>query len=219
MIRAQTQLGCGDFSQLLVKRALKVSGEVTMADQSTKQAALARDSLVKIMYARLFTFLVTRINETVDKTSITRNYIGLLDVYGFEFFYVNSFEQLCINFANEKLQNFFLETVFAGEEAVYKEEGVPWNPIKYEDNKDIIELLEMPNTGIYATLDSACKTPNASGKTFCAQLHDTHAKSKIFAGAPPPPPPLHRRGAMSHARARCACFLREGQGPLRTACV
>ncbi|KAL1511060.1 hypothetical protein AB1Y20_005884 [Prymnesium parvum] len=181
MLRSSSLLGCGDFSELLVTRVIQVRGDVTKADQSPKQAALARDSLVKIMYARLFTFLVSRINQTVDKTSQTRNYIGLLDVYGFEFFQVNSFEQLCINFANEKLQGFFLETVFAGEEAVYKEEGIPWTPIKYEDNKEIIDLLEAPNVGVYATLDSACKTPNASGKTFCAQLHDTHAKSKVFA--------------------------------------
>ena len=71
--------------------------------------------------------------------------------------------------------------MFSGEEAVYKEEGVPWTPIKYEDNKDIIALLEAPNTGVYATLDGACKTPNATGKTFCAQLHSTHAKSKVLA--------------------------------------
>ena len=59
--------------------------------------------------------------------------------------------------------------------------GIPWKPIAYKDNKDIIDLLEMPNTGVYATLDTACKTPSSTGKTFCAALHSTHAKSKVFA--------------------------------------
>eukprot|EP00966_Prymnesium_polylepis_P226560 5241027-Prymnesium_polylepis.1 len=135
------------------------------------------------MYARLFDALVVRINSAIDRSKEAQQYIGLLDVYGFEFFQVNSFEQLCINFANEKLQQFFLVTVFSSEEAIYKEEGVPWNPVPYADNKDIISLIEGAGNGIYATLDSACKTPSATGKSFCAQLHQQHAKSKVF-GAP-----------------------------------
>ena len=80
----------------------------------------ARPSLIR--YARLFSWLVVRINQTVDDVKRAKHYIGLLDVYGFEFFEVNSFEQLCINFANEKLQQFFLSTVFENEGKAYKEE-------------------------------------------------------------------------------------------------
>ena len=105
-------------------------------------------------------------------------------MYGFEYFEVNSFEQLCINFANEKLQNFFLKTVFDSEEKVYKEEGVPWVPIKYADNKDVIDLCENSTSGIYKLLDSECRTPNASGKSFCAALHTAYGQKHLVFGAP-----------------------------------
>ncbi len=183
LAKAEGQLGVASLEQLLVKRSITVNGETTWIDHTPQEAAMARDSLVKIMYARLFTYLVKRINATVHAPGKTAHHIGLLDVYGFEFFEVNSFEQLCINFANEKLQQFFLSTVFQGEEIQYKEEGVPWTPIAYHDNKDVIELCENPTCGVYPTLDSQCRAPNTSGKTFCGQLHDLQSKSKVF-GAP-----------------------------------
>ena len=86
-----------------------------------------------------------------------RRYIGLLDVYGFEFFEVNSFEQLCINFANEKLQQFFLTCVFKTEEELHIKEGVPWKEIEFQDNQPAIELMEKPPNGILRLLDSQCK--------------------------------------------------------------
>ena len=122
-------------------------------------------------------------NATTQKKELTKRYIGLLDVYGFEFFEVNSFEQLCINFANEKLQQFFLSTVFENEANTYKEEGIPWMPVPYADNKPIIDLCEDGTTGIYKLLDSQCRAPNTSGKTFCTSLHEAHSKSPDF-GAP-----------------------------------
>ncbi len=174
-------LGVSNMSELLLKRAIKIGSETTLVNHSPAQARIACDALVKIMYARLFSYLVVRINQTVDSTEQSNRYIGLLDVYGFEFFQVNSFEQLCINFANEKLQQFFLQTVFENEGTAYKEEGIPWTPVPYADNKDIIELCEAKTTGIYAMLDTQCRTPNASGRTFCTALHKQHSKSRVFA--------------------------------------
>ena len=181
---AEKHLGVGDMSKLLVTRQITVNGEITTANHSPKNAMQARDALVKIMYDRLFVFLVNRINKTVDDVERAKQYIGLLDVYGFEFFEVNSFEQLCINFANEKLQQFFLSTVFENEASTYKEEGVPWTPVAYSDNKMIIDLCEDNTKGIYKLLDSQCRTPKADGKTFCAALHDAHGKNKDVFGAP-----------------------------------
>ena len=117
-------------------------------------------------------------NATTQKKELTKRYIGLLDVYGFEFFEVNSFEQLCINFANEKLQQFFLYTVFESEREAYRAEGVPWEPIPYADNAPIIALLEAPPHGLYPTIDSQCRAPNTSGRTLCATLHAQHAKAR-----------------------------------------
>jgi myosin heavy subunit len=180
---AEKLLGVEDMSKLLVTRQIIVNGETTVVNHNPDQAFAARDALVKIMYDRMFVYLVNRINATVDDPSKATNYIGLLDVYGFEFFEVNSFEQLCINFANEKLQQFFLSTVFENEAQQYKEEGIPWTPIAYADNKEIIDLCENSTNGIYKLLDSQCRAPNTSGKTFCAQLHQTHSKQSAF-GAP-----------------------------------
>ena len=181
----ESLLGIGGLAsgdRLLLTRSIKIGTEVTRVEHNPSQAGAARDALVKIMYARLFDWLVARINVTVDAPGEKNSsrYIGLLDVYGFEFFAVNSFEQLCINFANEKLQQFFLQTVFENEANAYKEEGIPWTPIAYADNKDIIELCEKPTTGIYSILDNACRTPNSSGKTFCGALHKQHNKSPVL---------------------------------------
>ena len=150
-------------------------------------------------------FVVQRMNKTTQNKEKTKRYTGLLDVYGFEFFDTNSFEQvpwfyhcntaadashanhrvcrfpqLCINFANEKLQQFFLITVFNGEEQQYKDEGVPWTPIPYSDNMEIINAIENSTNGIYTLLDSACRTGNSTGQKFCASIHDAHTKSKVL---------------------------------------
>ena len=118
-----------------------------------------------------------RADHRRDESSSVKRYIGLLDVYDW-FFDVNSFEQLCINFANEKLQQFFLVTVFTAEEQVYKDEGVPWTPIPYADNKLVISIIEEQPEGIYPTLDSMCRTGNSTGRQFCAALHEIAAKRK-----------------------------------------
>ena len=193
MYTAERLLGCQGFQQLLVSRAIVTRGERTCIDYSPQQALLARDSLAKVMYDRLFNYLVVSINETVNNPKDAKRTIGLLDVFGFEHFETNSFEQLCINFANEKLQQYFLQVVFKGEERTYKDEGVPWQPTPYPDNAHIIALFETPVSGIYATLESQSRTPNASGRTFCQQLYNTHggASSKVFG------PPKLGKGASS----------------------
>ena len=103
-------------------------------------------------------------------------FIGLLDVFGFEIFEVNSFEQLCINFANEKLHQFFLKFVFKMEELIYKEEAIVGIKIEYSDNQPCIDLIERPPMGIFKLLDSMCKTPKATDTKFCNSIMDEHAK-------------------------------------------
>ena len=107
-------------------------------------------------------------------------YVGLLDIFGFENFTHNSFEQLCINFANEKLQQFFLTCVFKEEEALHIKETVPWKDIEFQDNAGCILMMEKPPNGVFRLLDSQCKTPNASEMTFCKEVNRVHAKADFL---------------------------------------
>ena len=117
------------------------------------QAVDGRDALSKAIYSRLFDRLITQIDHALsmgnEETQDTLRVIGVVDIFGFEVFKNNSLEQLCINFANEKLQQFFLYTVFESEREAYRAEGVPWEPIPYADNAPIIALLEAPPHGLY----------------------------------------------------------------------
>ncbi|VDO16604.1 unnamed protein product, partial [Haemonchus placei] len=112
------------------------------------------------IYDRLFTWVVQKINEsiTVEQTSRYNKgtVIGVLDIYGFEIFGTNSFEQLCINYCNEKLQQLFIELVLKQEQEEYEREGIQWSKIDYFNNKIICDLVELPRTGILSVLDDAC---------------------------------------------------------------
>ena len=134
------------------------------------------------MYSRLFDFLVTRVNDGLAMAQgAIANFIGVLDIYGFEFFDINSFEQLCINFANEKLQQHFNKQIFKQEQEIYLKEAIKVAEIKYKDNQDCIDLLEMPR--------EECKMPNATDKSFAQKLHSQHARHPRFAA-----PRAHARG-------------------------
>ena len=169
----------------LLKATLKVSKDESYTiELDPTKAAQGRDAFCKAIYQRIFDHLVKRVNsslgESMGEASHEFRFIGLLDVFGFEIFEVNSFEQLCINFANEKLQNFFLRSVFKAEELAYKNDGIKWEPIPYTDNANIIEICEGKEKGIFPSLDSVCKAPKATDETLANQLHENHGKSKIL---------------------------------------
>jgi len=171
-----------DMEAALLKATLKVSKtESYTIDQDPKKAVLGRDAFCKTIYQRLFDYLVVRINESLGTALAPGlDFIGLLDVFGFEIFEVNSFEQLCINFANEKLQNFFLRAVFKAEELAYKNDGIRWEAITYTDNSAIIEVCEGKDKGIFPALDSVCKAPKATDETLATTLHENHGRTKIL---------------------------------------
>jgi myosin heavy subunit len=156
---------------------------VYMIDYTKAQAEMARDALVKSIYVHLFDWVVSKVNAHIAGTERASElpYVGLLDIFGFENFKHNSFEQLCINFANEKLQQFFLTCVFKTEEELHVKEGVPWKDIEFADNQPCIELLEKPPNGLLRLLDSQCKTPNATEETFCKELNRIHGKGGFLA--------------------------------------
>lgn len=126
---------------------------------TVEQAVYGRDAFAKAMYERLFTWIVQRINEQLEVKIIRPSdsiVIGVLDIYGFEVFDSNSFEQLCINYCNEKLQQLFIELVLKQEQEEYMREGIEWVKIDYFNNKIICDLVEVQHTGVIALLDEAC---------------------------------------------------------------
>ncbi|OMO67020.1 IQ motif, EF-hand binding site [Corchorus capsularis] len=133
-------------------------------------AMASRDALAKTVYARLFDWLVDKINVSVGQDPNSHIQIGVLDIYGFECFKHNSFEQFCINFANEKLQQHFNEHVFKMEQDEYRKEAINWSYIEFIDNQDVLDLIEKKPIGIIALLDEACMFPKSTHETFTTKL-------------------------------------------------
>ena len=137
------------------------------------QAIDVRDALSKALYSRLFEWIVLRVNKSirVEDTSRVRAEIGVLDIFGFESFLTNSFEQLCINYTNETLQQQFNQFVFKLEQVEYQREKISWAFIEFPDNQDCLDLIEHRQIGILAILDDVCKLPQASDEKFANRLY------------------------------------------------
>jgi len=116
-------------------------GETFITPLNPTQACESRDALSKALYGRIFAWIVSSINEATQKTDEDCRFIGVLDIFGFEDFRVNSFEQLCINFANERLQNYFNQYIFRQEQEEYVKEGINWSNIDFADNQNTIDLI------------------------------------------------------------------------------
>ncbi|MED6267714.1 Unconventional myosin-Ie [Characodon lateralis] len=132
---------------------------------NTEQACFSRDALSKALYTRLFDYLVDCINKAMQKKTEELN-IGVLDIYGFEIFQKNGFEQFCINFVNEKLQQIFIELTLKAEQEEYVQEGIKWTPIEYFNNKVVCDVIEskLNPPGIMSILDDVCATMHAKGE-------------------------------------------------------
>uniref|UniRef100_A0A8C8JHS2 Myosin IHa n=1 Tax=Oncorhynchus tshawytscha TaxID=74940 RepID=A0A8C8JHS2_ONCTS len=137
-------------------------------------AIYARDALAKAIYGRTFTWLVNKINDSMEnKDSSCKTVIGLLDIYGFEVFYVNSFEQFCINYCNEKLQQLFIQLTLKSEQEEYEAENIGWEPVQFFNNKIICDLVEEKHRGIISVLDEECLRPGeATDLTFLERLEE-----------------------------------------------
>ena len=141
-----------------------------------------RDSLAKALYDRLFTWIVKRLNDSLSPSSPSAVYIGLLDIFGFELLQENSFEQLCINYTNEKLQQLYIAYIFKAEAEEFKAEGLSQylDKIEYIDNQPIIELLEGYPVGIFSLVDEACSV-SSDDKKLLANIIKQHKKNQCFA--------------------------------------
>ncbi|XP_038720466.1 myosin-12 isoform X1 [Tripterygium wilfordii] len=144
------------------------------------QAALSRDALAKTVYSRLFDWIVDKINNSIGQDPNAVSIIGVLDIYGFESFKINSFEQLCINLTNEKLQQHFNQHVFKMEQEEYTREEINWSYVEFVDNQDVLDLIEKKPGGIIALLDEACMFPKSTHETFAQKMYQTYKGHKRF---------------------------------------
>ncbi|CAO2641745.1 Myosin-11 (Fragments) [Lemmus lemmus] len=163
-----------DFTRAILTPRIKVGRDVVQKAQTKEQADFAIEALAKATYERLFRWILSRVNKALDKTHRQgASFLGILDIAGFEIFEVNSFEQLCINYTNEKLQQLFNHTMFILEQEEYQREGIEWNFIDFGlDLQPCIELIERPNNppGVLALLDEECWFPKATDKSFVEKL-------------------------------------------------
>ncbi|KAF7646374.1 hypothetical protein LDENG_00188710 [Lucifuga dentata] len=174
-------LNSADLIKGLCHPRVKVGNEWVTKGQNVAQVYYAVGALSKAVYERMFLWMVVRINQSLDTKQPRQYFIGVLDIAGFEIFDFNTFEQLCINFTNEKLQQFFNHHMFVLEQEEYKKEGIEWTFIDFGmDLQACIDLIEKP-MGIMSILEEECMFPKASDATFKAKLYDNHlGKSNNF---------------------------------------
>ncbi|XP_071108361.1 myosin heavy chain, non-muscle-like isoform X3 [Haliotis cracherodii] len=169
------------ITQAFLKPKIKVGRDHVTKAQTKAQVEFAVEAISKALYERMFKWIVSRINRSLDRTKRQgASFIGILDIAGFEIFKMNSFEQLCINYTNEKLQQLFNHTMFILEQEEYQREGIEWKFIDFGlDLQPTIDLLEKP-MGILALLDEECWFPKATDKTFVEKLTAQHTGHPKF---------------------------------------
>uniref|UniRef100_A0A8C6JUV5 Uncharacterized protein n=1 Tax=Melopsittacus undulatus TaxID=13146 RepID=A0A8C6JUV5_MELUD len=174
-------LNSADLLKALCYPRVKVGNDYVMKGQTVHQVHHAVNAIAKSVYEKLFFWMVMRINQQLDTKLPRQHFIGVLDIAGFEIFEFNSFEQLCINFTNEKLQQFFNHHMFVLEQEEYKKEGIEWEFIDFGmDLAACIELIEKP-MGIFSILEEECMFPKATDTSFKNKLYDQHlGKSNNF---------------------------------------
>ncbi|XP_004694932.1 PREDICTED: unconventional myosin-VIIb [Condylura cristata] len=174
-----------ELKDCLIKHSIIVRGELVTTPLNITQAADRRDAFVKGIYGQLFLWIVKKINSVIftpptNDPKNVRKAIGLLDIFGFENFQKNSFEQLCINLANEHLQQFFVQHVFTMEQEEYCSENIPWEHIQYTDNRPTLDLLVLKPMSVISLLDEESHFPQGTDITMLQKLNSVHAKNQAF---------------------------------------
>uniref|UniRef100_A0A672UMR9 Unconventional myosin-Id n=1 Tax=Strigops habroptila TaxID=2489341 RepID=A0A672UMR9_STRHB len=171
----------------LLFRTVATGRDVIDKQHTEQEATYGRDAFAKAIYERLFAWIVTHINDVIevknyDTTVHGKNtVIGVLDIYGFEIFDNNSFEQFCINYCNEKLQQLFIQLVLKQEQEEYQREGIPWKHIDYFNNQVIVDLVEQQHKGIISILDDACmNVGKVTDEMFLEALNNKLGKHAHF---------------------------------------
>jgi myosin-5 len=166
-----------DMNEALCYFSITARGKSIRRPYIVEKAEKGLDALLKAAYAALFTFLVQKVNESIafkDTPETEARHsanIGVLDIFGFESFTTNSFEQLCINYCNEALQQQFNTFMLKNEQAEYASEGIDWNFIKFPENQDVLDLIDHRTSGIMSILDDMCRAPGATDNSFASQVN------------------------------------------------
>lgn len=168
-------VSAADLKQALTHRSIVVAGTTTNIPLNVTKSTDSRDSLAKHLYGGLFEWLVARINKSLaeGKPKGTIRTIGVLDIFGFELFVNNSFEQLCINFTNEKLQQKFNQSIFKEEMHIYQTEGITIDQVIFEDNQNVLDLIEAKPKGLLPQLDEELRMPQSTDLTYLAKIIQT----------------------------------------------
>ncbi|KAJ6858150.1 hypothetical protein NC652_040645 [Populus alba x Populus x berolinensis] len=172
----------------LCKRVMITPEEVIKRSLDPQSAVISRDGLAKTIYSRLFDWIVDKINNSIGQDPNSKSLIGVLDIYGTTRTvlvtilqpFLCSFEQFCINYTNEKLQQHFNQHVFKMEQEEYTKEQIDWSYIEFVDNQDVLDLIEKKPGGIVALLDEACMFPKSTHETFSNKLYQTYKVHKRF---------------------------------------
>ncbi|XP_044762393.1 unconventional myosin-IXAa-like isoform X3 [Coccinella septempunctata] len=172
--------------QALIAKRARASGETLIINYRLPEATASRDAMAKCLYGALFDWIVLQVNHALlSKKDTLRehqgNSIGVLDIFGFEDFGLNnSFEQLCINYANEHLQYYFNQHVFKYEQEEYRKEGIRWTNIEFMDNTGCLQLIEGKPNGLLCVLDDQCNFPGATNETLLQKFNMVHKDNKFY---------------------------------------
>merc|ERR1711962_63963 len=176
------QVSTEDLKQALLTRVIAAGGQVMQKPHTLNAAETSRESFSKAIYDRLFTWIVGHVNSAIDPAltesdRIQKNtVIGVLDIYGFEVFDNNSFEQFCINYCNERLQQLFIELVLKQQQEEYESEGLEWVHIDYFNNQIICDLVDLPHKGVLALMDEACLNVGKTTDSMLLEAMDKKLK-------------------------------------------
>lgn len=173
------EISTEDLQMALTNRVSVTRGETFTTPLNPVQASDSRDGLCKALYSSLFSWLVRGINEKIE-VLVGKLSIGVLDIFGFEDFAKNSFEQLCINYANEKLQQFFNQHIFKLEQEEYKKEGISWKDVAYIDNQPCLDMISKKPLGIFSLLDEETTMPKCTDKTFVEKIRSKYEGTPYF---------------------------------------
>lgn len=173
-----------EFGKWIVKKKIAARSDSIISNLKFHEAIVSRDSIAKYIYASLFSWICESINKDLSTSNPAdvKNFIGVLDIYGFEHFDQNSFEQFCINYANEKLQQEFTQHVFKLQQEEYKDEGIEWSFIEFADNQPCIDLIES-RAGILSLLDEQCQLPSGSEDAWADKMFQSLTQppfAKVF---------------------------------------